>query len=243
MNEDVNQPWDIQQFVEAVTAELDQARDLSRFKSEAGRPLTYMVQGLELNLNVFPVYDGARVSFRTAGPNETGASSLKLELGSATANVVELTTKPPAKAGEVDIDQIPLDQQTREKLHNVGIDTRSDIDRLGDTKLKSDDGSDVDFAHLAELMDEVTSGAPAPEVHKVLAFQTPSGEDRLRVLGSRLDQVAPGGVSIDRAPVQASVSEDSIELSLPPGSREGLSAHKELWMRLQDGHRLRVMLK
>ena len=118
-----NRAWDLMSFVEAVTAELDRARDLSRLKSEAGRPLTYLVKDLSINLNVFPEYDGERVVFRTAEPNESGASGLKLELASATAPVVAQTTKAPPRAGEVRVDELPIDKGTRDKLRDIGVES------------------------------------------------------------------------------------------------------------------------
>jgi hypothetical protein len=211
---DRNESWDLMSFLEAVTAELDRTRDLSRVKSEAGRPFTYTVGNMSLNLNVFPVYDGETVKFRTAAPNETGASELKVDLDSATAAVVEQTTKAPPKVGDVGIDQIPLDKETRDKLRNIGVDTRQDVERLRDVKVRSGDGEDFDFAKLADLMDEATR-APRPQIHDVVAYRTPDDSRRLRVIGEDLNQVDPAGVRLNEHSVEASVQPEFLDFALP----------------------------
>jgi hypothetical protein len=240
---DANRPWDLMSFVQAVTVELDRARDLSRVKSEAGRPLTYLVKDFAINLNVFPVYDGRRVLFRTAGPNEQGASSLKLELGSATAPVVQQTTKPPPRAGDVRVDDLPLDQQTRESLRDIGVESKDDVERLRDVKVRTPRG-EVDFSRLAALMDEATAGRPRrPRVDDVVSFRTPGDGNKLRIIGRDLDTIAPQKVLFNREPVDVSVFPEHLELSLPHAQGEPGSANGELVLETRDGDRLRIVLE
>jgi hypothetical protein len=237
-NGGANQNWDLMSFIEAVTAELDRARDLSRVKSEAGRPLTYTVGNMSLVLNVFPVYDGDAVTFRTAGPNETGASELKVDLNSATATVVEQTTKPPPKVGDVAIDDIPLDKQTRDKLRNIGVDTKEDVERLRDVKVRAGSGEEFDFARLATLMDEAASPR-RPQIHDVVSFHRPNGAPKLGLIGDNLDRISPENVALNNVPVETSIAPDYLELSVPEDEPD----IGELRLRTVDGEELRVRLK
>jgi hypothetical protein len=237
----VNRSWDLMSFVEAVTVELDRARDLSRVKSEAGRPLTYLVKDLTLNLNVFPEYDGARVRFRTAAPNEDGASAMKLDLGSATAPMVEQTTKRPPRADEVRVEDLPIDEQTRDKLRNIGVESKEDIERLRDVKVRTARG-DVDFARLADMMDAATSGKrKRPKVQGIVSFETSGNGRRLRVLGEQMDGVASDGAEFNGRSVKADVTPDHVELSLPPDVED--YAGGELVLETEDGDRLRILLE
>jgi hypothetical protein len=238
--EGANRSWDLISFVEAVTVELDRARDLSRVKSEAGRPLTYLVKDLTINLNVFPQYDGKRVTFRTAGPNEEGASALKLELGSATAPIVAQTTKPPPRSDDVRVEDLPLDEKTRDELRNIGVESKDDIERLGDVKVRTPRG-EVDFARLADLMDEATAGKRRrPKVQEVVSFRTAGNGHRLRVIGEQMDGVAPGGVTFNGKPVEADIAPGHVELSLPG---EDERAGGELMLETDEGDRLRIVLE
>jgi hypothetical protein len=237
---DVNRAWDLISFVEAVTVELDRARDLSRVKSEAGRPLTYLVKDLTINLNVFPQYDGRRVTFRTAAPNEEGASELKLELWSATAPIVAQTTKPPPRADDVRVDDLPLDEGTRDELRKIGVESKDDIERLGDVKVRTPRG-EVDFARLADLMDEATgSKRRRPRVQEVVAFQTAGNGHRLRVIGEQMDGVAADGVTFNGKQVDAEINPRHVELSLPDADG---GAGGDLLLETEDGDRLRIVLE
>jgi hypothetical protein len=237
-----NEAWDLITFIEAVTGELDRARNLSRVKSEAGQPATYLVTQIALNLHVFPEYDGRQVTFRTAAPGEEGASELKLDLGSATTPVVEQTTKPPPRAGEVQVEDLPIDQQTRDSLKKIGVESKRDVERLRDVKVRTPAG-DVDFARLADLMDQVGSGArKRPKIQDVLSFGTPGNGHKLRIVGEHLDDVMPDRVYLDGRAVQASVSPEQVDVELPYVSG-GPQTTGELVLETVEGDRFRLLLE
>lgn len=240
-----NQSWDLTSFVEAITAELDRARGLSRVKSEAGLPLTYLVRDLVLQLKVFPEYDGRRVTFRTAGADDEGqgASELKIELGSATAPVVEQTTKAPPKTDELRIDDLPLDQQTRDNLRNIGVESERDVQRLRNVKVRTPRG-EVDFERLAMLMDRASAGPRRrPRIQQVVSFSRPGDGNRLRIVGDDLDSVSGDDVRYNGTPVQTSIAADHVDITLPEPEDEQDDVRGELVFRTLDGELLRITLE
>ena len=57
-----NAAWQLEDFVDSLVVELDKTRETLAVKA-INRPLSYTVKDLELDLNIFPTFDGDRVSF------------------------------------------------------------------------------------------------------------------------------------------------------------------------------------
>lgn len=214
MTED-NQPWGLEAFVQILTGELDRMRDILRVKS-VNRPLTYSVQDVKLDLNVFPDFNGDKVSFRTARPNETGASKLALQLGSITDRVVDETTRPPLTSADKHIDDVPISDDTKKSLRRLGVDSTRDVDRLArqGVKVRTGDGEEVDFARLANMMDQVLMPPRRPVVRNAVAYPDQGGT-AVRISGDALDAIDPASMRLGGNPVTASVTPRVIALSLP----------------------------
>jgi hypothetical protein len=230
-----NENWDLRSFVEAVTSELDRAQDILRVKS-LNRPLTYSVQDLKLNLNVFAEYDGDSVRFRTAEPGEQGASQMEFKLGSITDRMVAETTRPLPTAEDVPLEELAetnIEPEQRRTLKRLGVDSKRDIERLAKRQVRV---GGVDFAALAEQMDRATRPRLRPTIRRVAGFQSPSGA-LVRLFGQNLDEIRPGTVRIDGLPVEATVRPDVLQLTL-----EGPSPSGELCFDTAGGETLRVQL-
>ena|GEM_PF-5860249 len=232
-----NQSWDLTSFLEALYAELDRARDLLRVKA-VNRPLTYAVQDLSLGLNVFAEYDGDVVHFRTAQPNEEGASKLEFKLGSVTDRIVVETTKPPPLVGDVLVDDVPLDDKTRRSLKKIGVESKQDVEKLAQrkVKLRTREGEDMDFGRLAALMERATSPARRPRIEHVVSASTPAGT-RVRMIGEGLQTIAPDRVCFNGQAVQASVGPNHADLLLPAHGANG-----DLLIETVSGEQIRVHL-
>ncbi|MGI9284452.1 MAG: hypothetical protein ACR2P1_03635, partial [Pseudomonadales bacterium] len=76
-----NKSWNMESFLDSLIFELDKAQDTLSVKG-LNRKLTYMVQDMNLQLQLFPEFDGETVRFTTAKPGETGASKVSFQLGS-----------------------------------------------------------------------------------------------------------------------------------------------------------------
>src|SRR5262245_6232536 len=126
----------MEDFVQALTAQLDRAQDALALKARTGRPLTFALKDLSLDLRVFCESDQTgRVLWRHASPNEEAASTVRLTFTSITKSMVEentvsLSTEEDPRAlaslggGEV------LRPEDREKLDLVGVRTVGQLRRL-----------------------------------------------------------------------------------------------------------------
>jgi hypothetical protein len=128
--------YPVEEFLQAIGEQLDRAQDSLVVKARAGRPLTWALRELKIALQVFVELDEAgRVLWRTAGPNETGASTVNLEFTTITRPMIEENTwsflddsdpRPLDSAG-VGAD---LSEDDRRRLGRLGVRTVGQLRRL-----------------------------------------------------------------------------------------------------------------
>lgn len=125
----------VEDFLHALTAQLDRVQDTLAVKVKAGRPLTWALKDLAIDLRVFVEVDSnGRVLMRSAGPNEEGASTIHLAFTTITRPMVEENT-----ASMQDVDPRALedlrgaadvDEATQRKLDWMGIRTVGQLKQL-----------------------------------------------------------------------------------------------------------------
>jgi hypothetical protein len=126
----------MEDFVQALTAQLDRAQDALALKARTGRPLTFALKDLSLDLRVFCESDQAgRVLWRHASPNEEAASTVRLTFTSITKSMVEENTvSMSAEEDPRALDSLggadTLRDEDREKLERVGVRTVGQLQRL-----------------------------------------------------------------------------------------------------------------
>jgi hypothetical protein len=126
----------VEEFLQALTAQLDRAQDTLALKVRAGRPLTWALKDLSIDLRVFLEVDPAgRVLLRTAGPNEDAASTVHLSLTTITRPMVEENTRSFEEDTDPrsieDLGQVAhLDEGDRKKLDWMGVRTVGQLKRL-----------------------------------------------------------------------------------------------------------------
>lgn len=145
-----NTAWQLEDFVDSLVVELDKTRETLAVKA-INKPLTYTVKEMTLDLNIFPSYDGDRVSFVTAQPGQQGASKVSIQLGSITDQQVRATTKVPETRNDVRIDAIDVDQPTKKKLRKLGVQSVGDLKQIEKKNVNLQNFSDetIDFNKLA----------------------------------------------------------------------------------------------
>lgn len=150
-----NKSWDLRSFLDSMIFELDQARDTLAIKS-INKPLTYTVKDLNLDLQLFPEYDGKQVKFVTAKPDQRGASRINISLGSITDRQVRETSKiPMAESDDVTLDEVPdLDEETKESLKKIGVKSAQDVEELERKNVSLDTvaGVKTNVGELAEKL-------------------------------------------------------------------------------------------
>ena len=102
----INTEWQLAEMVDAITAEIDRAEDTLALKSYA-RGMSFSITQLSLDLQVAVRRDSnGHVKFRTADPNSTSATTLKLDF----AQILKNQLGDDRRKLEQDIDRRPLDK-------------------------------------------------------------------------------------------------------------------------------------
>lgn len=125
----------VEEFIQALSAQLDRAQDALALKARTGRPLTFAIKDLSIDLRVFWESDPAgRVLVRHAGANEEGASTVHLNFTTITKEMVEENTFSMSldedPRGIQDLAGAGFNEQDRRKLELIGVRTVGQLRRL-----------------------------------------------------------------------------------------------------------------
>jgi hypothetical protein len=184
-----NQAWNLQHFVDSLVVELDKARENLALKG-INNPLTYSVKDLNMELQVFPEFDGNNVTFTTAKVGQSGASKISLQLGSITDRQIRETTKKPPSADDISIDTIDdIDEQTKKQLRTIGVNSVKDMEKIQERNVdlkKVAPKVSSDYKNLANLIEKARRKESPPVVNKVSVAKTNSGKPLLVIQGQNL---------------------------------------------------------
>lgn len=182
-----NAAWQLEDFVDSLVVDLDKTRETLAVKA-INKPLTYSVKEVALDLNIFPTYDGDRVTFTTAQAGQQGASKVTIQLGSITDQQVRATSKAPTAKNEVPLDQLDVDQKTKRKLRKLGVTSDDDLKELErknvDIAKVSDSG--LDYRKLAQQIEKSRRGQNPPRVNSVVLSQDENQVPYLLIRGDNL---------------------------------------------------------
>jgi hypothetical protein len=183
----LNRPWNLEAFLDSLIVELDKARDTLAVKAVT-RPLTYSVQDVDLQLQIFPQFDGEQVKFVTAQPGQQGASGLKIQLGSITARSIKETAPEPITRDDVSIESLDdIDEEAKASLRKLGIKSGRDLERMEerDVDLEKATNKKLDYGNLASIINKARRRQVAPSVSKVGVSKV-QGAPVLNVRGENL---------------------------------------------------------
>jgi hypothetical protein len=214
----------IEDFVQSLTAQLDRAQDALALKVRTGRPLTFAIKDLSIDLQVFWEADRAgRVLVRHAGPNEEGSSTVHLAFTTITRSMVEENTM------SLGLDEDPrrleelagkdFDEGDRHRLEMVGVRTVGQLRRLSQS---TDPKSVETFVGIPVMrLQAALQQAARPNLTGV---EPVSRGDRrlLKIRGVNLSAEDPVEVTLSGEPVEVLEASDQ-ELLVRPMShhREG----------------------
>lgn len=174
------QNWNLESFLDSLIFELDKAQDTLSLKGVTRR-LTYTVQDVSLDLQIFPKYQDGKIRFTTAAPGDTGASRLSIQLGSITDRQIRETTKEPIARDDIAIDGLEeLDEDVRDSLKKVGVTSARDLDKLEkhnvdvEKVVKDKAGSDKtkSYKDLANLINKAKRKRLPPSLSSVKAHSS-----------------------------------------------------------------------
>lgn len=129
--------YPVDEFLQALTAQLDRAQDALSLKvSGTQRPLTWALKDIAIDLRVFiEVTDQGKVTWRTAGPGEEGASTVHLALTTITRPMVEENSfqfhedQDPRGITQIS-NAASLDLDEQRKLEWMGVRTVGQLKKL-----------------------------------------------------------------------------------------------------------------
>jgi hypothetical protein len=127
----------IEDFLRSLGSQLDRAQESLALKVRAGRPLTWALKDISLDLQVFVEHDAqGRVTWRHAAPNEQGASRITLTFTTITRSMVEENTNQLEEDDPRSLDdlrsQAKLSEADQRQLDWLGIRTVGQFKRLSE---------------------------------------------------------------------------------------------------------------
>ena len=209
----------VDEFVQGLVRQLDDVQDALALKLRAGRPLSWALKDVSLDLQVFvgSRSDGT-LTIRNAAPNEAGASTLHIGLTTIGREAVEENAWDPAE------DDDPrslrsfgrsggLDTTSVERLEQLGLRTVGQLHRAVETSSLHwvADRSDVPSWTLQEALRR----AELPELQSVTPQRSPDGTTVLRMLGVHLSDGRSPEVRLCGEPVPV-LQAESQELLVRP---------------------------
>ncbi len=210
----------VEDFVQNLTAQLDRAQDALALKAQTGRPLTFALKDLSVELKVFwEVQRDGRLLVRHASPNEQGASTVHLAFTSITRAMVEENTFSLALDEDTrtlrDLGgKELLDDEERRKLDMLGVRTVGQFKRLDPAQTEAIVGIPVN--RLRAALEK--SARPAVTGNRV---ERRPGRHLLRIQGANLMKDEPPKVRLSGDPVEV-LEASATELLVRP-----LSVHRE----------------
>ncbi|MGD1910560.1 MAG: hypothetical protein ACFB2X_06820 [Rivularia sp. (in: cyanobacteria)] len=203
-----NESWNLESFLDSLIFELDRAQDTLAVKG-LNRKLTYTVQDLSLELQIFPEFDGDTVRFKTAKPGDSGASKVSFQLGSIRDNQIREVTRQPLSTDEIALEEIDIPEEKRKQLQKLGIKSAEDLRRTVEERkvdLKKVTKNKVDYKNLANLINQSRRKQFAPKVSKVSVSQA-QGDTVLTLQGENLAMAS----SLQEFPV-ALLNDETVEI-------------------------------
>ncbi|WP_346882215.1 hypothetical protein [uncultured Algibacter sp.] len=182
-----NRSWNLESFLDSLIVELDKARETLAIKA-INKPLTYAVKDVNLEMQLFPSFDGDNVQFITAQPGQEGASKIAIQLGSITDQQIRKTTNEPNTAQDVSIDLIDeIDTDTKNTLRKIGVTSVNDLDKIQkkNVDLLKVSNKKVDYGKLANLLNKARRTENPPKVGNV-NFNISRSASTIQVEGDNL---------------------------------------------------------
>ncbi|MBC9794795.1 hypothetical protein [Sinomicrobium weinanense] len=182
-----NKSWKLESFLDSLIVELDKARETLAVKA-INKPLTYAVKDVNLEMQLFPSFDGNHVEFITARPGQQGASKIGIQLGSITDQQIRKTTKEPVTSDDVSIDLVDeIDEDTKQSLRKIGVTSVEDLNEVKKKNVDIEKASNrkVNYAKLAKLLSKARRGNSPPNVKNV-HFNISKSGSTLQVEGNNL---------------------------------------------------------
>jgi hypothetical protein len=195
----------LEQFIQALTSQLDRAQETLALKARAGLPLTFAVKDLTIDLRTHVGMSGSVVHIHPAGAGDSNASVLHLALTTITRPMIEENTasldaeKGPSvqealgdKLGEEEVRRLEWAgirsvNQLRELQRDTGAETIGRVSQLPVDRLRAALAAAAQ-PHVSDVLPHPGSGADgSPEAPPPLRIRgwnlRDGGEPQVRIGG------------------------------------------------------------
>ncbi|MFA8440287.1 hypothetical protein [Yoonia sp.] len=227
----------IEDFLEAITAQLDKTQDSLRLKA-VNRPLTFAIKDFNIDLSVFVEMDATGlVRLRPSGPNEVGASVIKIGFTTITRPMIEENTISMELTQSPSLEDAGFSQEESKQLERLGVRNVAQLDRL---RGSTDEDAIAQYSRMDPGLLRKRLKLSRPQINMVkigtkdralperngdgpARVPVEQGQERLSLRGKRLSEagVAPRArLDGQMLPIRA-FSQSHIDVDLP-GDRGGL---------------------
>lgn len=222
----------IEDFLEAITAQLDRTQDALRLKA-VNRPLTFALKDFNIDLSVFVEMDNdGRVKLRPSAPNESGASTIHISFTTITRPMIEENTISMEQTQSPLLEEAGLAPEESQRLERLGVRNMAQLRRLQE---QSDEESVARFSGIDPGRLRRALKVAGPRINFVdigpgrrteatrqpdaapPTVNVPPGQQRLRLRGNGLvEQGRKSNVRLSgkMLPIRA-ISQSHIEIELP----------------------------
>ena len=170
----------IEDFLEAITSQLDRTQDSLRLKA-VNRPLTYAIRDFSLDLKVFVELDPeGQVRFRSSGPTDTGASTVSIGFTTITRPMIEENTIGLEEVQSPALDELGLDAEEQRSLAKIGVRNAAQLKRLHSS---SGEGALVKFSNVPVNRLRAALQASRPQVDRLGPDREPANGEASRSPG------------------------------------------------------------
>ncbi|MBX3086002.1 MAG: hypothetical protein KF716_30480 [Anaerolineae bacterium] len=204
----------IEEFIQALTSQLDRAQVMMAVKARVGLPLTFAVKDITIDLRAHVNMIKNRVLIRPAGPGDAEASVIHLALTTITRPMIEENTLQ-LEPDEPSLNTVlgdSLEEDDKRRLEWAGIHSVSQLRELQRV------GGETVIEQVAQIpamrLRQALQRASQPRIDAVL----PGADGALRVRGFSLthDGTTAPQVWIGKTPAQV-VSATDREVVIMPG--------------------------
>jgi hypothetical protein len=240
-----NTSWQLEDFVDSLVVELDKTRETLAVKA-INKPLSYTVKEVAVDLNIFPTYDGERVTFLTAQPGQEGASKVSIQLGSITDQQVRATSKVPGAKEEVPLNEVDVDPKTRRQLRKLGVNSVDDLKQIEkkNVDLGTVAGDTLDYRKLANQIEKARRSKNPPKVNSAVMSQDADGGNYLLIKGENLSvdsKFRP--VAVVNNKLAEVLSSDAREIRIQIGDAHRLKQENEVILTMDPFALVKLNLK
>ena len=214
----------VEQFIQALTSQLDRVQSAMAMKAKAGLPLTFAVKDLSIDLRAHVEMVDSVVHLRPAASGEKESSMLHLTLTTITAPMIEENSRSFASSVDPSLHEAlgsSITEEEQRRLEWAGIHTLSQLQTLrhqtGEAAIER--VADIPVNRLRMAL----SRAGHPIVtHVELEAADGSGEHILGIHGANLARDGASQVHLDGRPVTVlSVDPTHLVVRLPGSSLRG----------------------